>query len=67
VRPKSSSDSRKKRVVGGGAGTWHSERAPRNVLDGEGNCVGHSQYFSYKRQPVFLLQAQDWQELQRED
>ncbi|RCV16987.1 hypothetical protein SETIT_3G182600v2 [Setaria italica] len=49
VRPKSSSDSRKKRVVGGGAGTWHSERAPRAVLDGEGNCVGHSQYFSYKR------------------
>ncbi|RCV32620.1 hypothetical protein SETIT_7G017500v2 [Setaria italica] len=49
VRPKSSTDSRKKRMVGGGAGTWHSERAPRAVLDGEGNCVGHTQYFSYKR------------------
>jgi hypothetical protein len=49
VRPKSKSDSRKKRMVGGGAGTWHSERAPRTVLDGEGNCVGHTQYFSYKR------------------
>ncbi|OEL22380.1 hypothetical protein BAE44_0016602 [Dichanthelium oligosanthes] len=49
VRPKSSSDSRKSRTVGGGAGTWHSERAPRRVLDGEGSCVGHSQYFSFKR------------------
>ncbi|CAL5059607.1 unnamed protein product [Urochloa decumbens] len=49
VKPKSSSDSRKSRMVGGGAGRWHSERAPRAVLDGEGNCVGHSQYFSYKR------------------
>ncbi|TKV94416.1 hypothetical protein SEVIR_9G293400v4 [Setaria viridis] len=49
VRPKSSTDSRKKRMVGGGAGTWHSERAPRAVHDGEGNCVGHTQYFSYKR------------------
>ncbi|CAN6341428.1 unnamed protein product [Urochloa humidicola] len=49
VRPKSSSDSRKSRMVAGGAGTWHSERAPRAVCDGEGNCVGHSQYFSYKR------------------
>ncbi|CAN6337114.1 unnamed protein product [Urochloa humidicola] len=49
VRPKSSSDSRKSRMVGGGAGTWHSERAPRAVCDDEGNCVGHSQYFSYKR------------------
>ncbi|CAL4909050.1 unnamed protein product [Urochloa decumbens] len=49
VKPKSSSDSRKSRMVGGGAGTWHSERAPRAVCDGEGNCVGHSQYFSYKR------------------
>ncbi|CAL4970070.1 unnamed protein product [Urochloa decumbens] len=49
VRPKSSSDSRKSRMVGGGAGTWHSERAPRAVCDGEGNCVGQSQYFSYKR------------------
>ncbi|CAN6305095.1 unnamed protein product [Urochloa humidicola] len=49
VRPKSSSDSRKSRMVAGGAGTWHSERAPRAVCDGEGNCVGRSQYFSYKR------------------
>ncbi|KAF8689454.1 hypothetical protein HU200_041776 [Digitaria exilis] len=49
VRPKSASDSRKSRLVGSGVGTWHSERAPRRVLDGEGNCVGQGQYFSYKR------------------
>ncbi|KAF8719906.1 hypothetical protein HU200_024669 [Digitaria exilis] len=49
VKPKSRNDSRKSRMVGGGAGTWHSERAPRAVFDGEGSCVGHSQYFSYKR------------------
>ncbi|CAN6283334.1 unnamed protein product [Urochloa humidicola] len=49
VRPKSNSDSRKSRMVAGGAGAWHSERAPRAVCDDEGNCVGHSQYFSYKR------------------
>nr|CAB3461003.1 unnamed protein product [Digitaria exilis] len=49
VKPKSRNDSRKSRMVGGGAGTWHSERAPRAVFDDEGRCVGHSQYFSYKR------------------
>nr|CAB3461032.1 unnamed protein product [Digitaria exilis] len=49
VKPKSRNDSRKSRMVGGGAGTWHSERAPRAVFDDEGSCVGHSQYFSYKR------------------
>nr|CAB3464749.1 unnamed protein product [Digitaria exilis] len=49
VKPKSRNDSRKSRMVGGGAGTWHSERAPRAVFDDEGSCVGHSQYFSNKR------------------
>ncbi|RLN28755.1 uncharacterized protein C2845_PM05G32850 [Panicum miliaceum] len=61
VRPKSASDSRKSRRVGGGAGTWHSERAPRRVLDGEGNCVGHGQYFSYKRRAGKSCSARtDW-------
>ncbi|KAL6618965.1 hypothetical protein ACP70R_034104 [Stipagrostis hirtigluma subsp. patula] len=49
VSPKSSKDSRKSRRVGGGVGTWHSEHAPRDVVDGEGNRVGHSQLFSYQR------------------
>nr|CAB3464784.1 unnamed protein product [Digitaria exilis] len=45
VKPKSCNDSRKSRMVGGGAGT--GLHGP--VLDDEGSCVGHSQYFSYKR------------------
>ncbi|XP_066368301.1 uncharacterized protein [Miscanthus floridulus] len=75
VRPKSSSDSRKSRQVAGGVGTWHSERAPRRVLDDEGNCLGHSQYFSYKlkigkncheRTEWYMLEFSDDQEADHE-
>ncbi|KAK3147100.1 hypothetical protein QOZ80_3BG0278050 [Eleusine coracana subsp. coracana] len=48
LRSKSSTDSRKSRRVGGGLGTWHSEHAPEDVVDDEGNLVGHRQLFSYK-------------------
>jgi hypothetical protein len=75
VRPKSSSDSRKSRLVAGGVGTWHSERAPRRVLDDEGDCAGHSQYFSYKlkigkncseRTEWYMLEFSDGQEADHE-
>jgi hypothetical protein len=52
VKAKSSHDTRRCRTVAGGAGTWHSEKGRRDVLDGD-EVVGYRQVFTFEPRNLF--------------
>lgn len=54
-------DKRRSRAVGGGKGTWHSEKGREAVLDGEERCVvGYKQNFRYKPSNADGSEAAVW-------
>uniref|UniRef100_A0ACD5T8G2 Uncharacterized protein n=1 Tax=Avena sativa TaxID=4498 RepID=A0ACD5T8G2_AVESA len=54
VRAKSSRDTRRCRAVAGG-GTWHSEKARIQVLDGDDEVVGYRQFFTFEPRNGWLM------------
>ncbi|KAM0862305.1 hypothetical protein ACQ4PT_045363 [Festuca glaucescens] len=54
VKVKSSHDTRRCRTVAGGAGTWHSEKRRRDVLNGD-EVVGYRQVFTFEPRNGWLM------------
>ncbi|KAM0862308.1 hypothetical protein ACQ4PT_045364 [Festuca glaucescens] len=54
VKAKSSHYTRRCRTVAGGAGTWHSEKGRRDVLDGD-EVVGYRQVFTFEPRDGWLM------------
>jgi hypothetical protein len=54
VKAKSSHDTRRCRTVAGGAGTWHSEKGRRDVLEGD-EVVGYRQVFTFEPRNGWLM------------
>ncbi|KAI5003064.1 hypothetical protein ZWY2020_027714 [Hordeum vulgare] len=59
VKPRSAQDSRKRRIVGEGKGSWKQERG-NDVADAEGRTVGRVEKFTYTPHPKEDKKPPEW-------